>query len=564
MFEALVYRPMSRFGVLFVCVVHVVGEVEVCPYFHASEDLSQWVDTIFSTVDNPCDWTLLVGMSVYVNVPAIARRLECGFPVDDVPMALARMSGRLSQFFVHWGKNGALFFSLVKTGLLLNRAAINVLLAYAVGVRNTPDVFRVDSQLLSQVDQSGAVDGVQFSPIDVGMTIFLYRNAKLRISNWASYLEHYVVGADEETVVRKLRIRSAVGACVLAAYPVGEVALGILHSMNTTTCGPDRHTMDTQEYSWINKDGVYESEPYYSPRVLKILKNCTSHEKHVTFENVLCENASCVVRGHVILSPPGGGSTWLFHVLSRHAHVNAAPDIFHPYVNEVYRAELSHCFAAAEDETRTNLVLPTCNLTRFIVSTITNGEPFFTKEVMNIFRILQLGEEEENVNILLLYRSRFSTFPTVGDDTCRMCFFAAFYESFMTQNHSEQWLNTATNFLRQYDANSVEAAVLIHTVLWRYILSRIRSPQILNYDDLINANSENQIYTIMSQNWDIDNQVDIRAASSDIFNSRKTSKWLQDRHFQYQELHVESKVNELLSILGQVDPFTNSTLLYAY
>ena len=536
--------------------------------------LVRWMETLHSA-SHECEWILLAPANAYFNYRALTQRLDCGFAIDHEPLAFARMSGRLSRLFVYIEKQ-AVFFGIVRTGLLVNRAVVSALkksYQHGLSKSSVEQQYVTDAILLDTIGKVETIDNVHFDVNDISISLFLYRTLKLRVSNWASYLDHYVLGS-LETVLAKAMLRSQVSSapCVLAAHPVNFTIMNFLEKHSATCCADpdcDVHDMSETQYSWQNQgNDTYSTQNYYRDTVNHVLSECRLVNALPTPPTIQIETPIPRVSGHVILSPPGGGTTWFFSLLKKHtidSETMATEDIFHPYVNEVFRAELSYCFAAAEDNTRKNLMLKSCphsDVLPRLVKTVTLGKPFMTKEVINIFRVLEMSETL-NVQILLLYRSRFSTFPTVGDDTCRMCFYNAFHHSLLALNHNEPWLDHAKQYIGAFPGDSAESAVLIHTVLWRYMLFRIpnHSRRVVNYDDLLKLGSHLELKSMLSQNWGLSKVVDLDDLTAEILSSRQSYAWILNRHVEYKKLAVEQHVLKLLRELAAIDPYTDTTLL---
>lgn len=533
----------------------ITAAVHLCISHQHDQPLSLWIEQTQAT---ECDWYLFLSEEdVYVNYPALTDRLRC-FPSNEEPLAFARMSGRLSKYFAIIG-NDSIFFGIIRTGLLLNRCAMDMIKVSSISIDNSVPVLPLGGS---------TIDQVEFLSIDIQMSLFLFKTIKLKIQNWANYIDHYLIGGSDTVIRRKAEIRSQNpnAPCVLAAYPANPDTVDILHQ---AVCNQGGRSMNYVQYSWEVSEGVFANEPYYSAKVVEWLGTCDLI-KETDEASIASHSVEVVIppSGNIMLSAPGGGTTWFFEILRQNAISHyAIADMFHPYVNEVFRAELSICFSAGEDETSKDLFterLPHCDpVLPLLIDSVTNSKSFFTKEVMNIFRMLQINEQFPQIHILLLYRSRQSTFPTVGNDTCRMCFYDAFHRSLVATNSHEPWIIYAKEFIAQFSSDSIEAAILIHTVLWRYIFSKI-PPNLRNliiYDEIVNIQNANDLERLLNNNWNLNSIVDTHSAVADLLVSRESPEWLTRRHIEYFKLGVEPLVIQLLQQLRTIDPTTDTSLL---
>ena len=383
-------------------------------------------------------------------------------------------------------------------------------------------------------------------------------------------MDHYVIGS--ESLVRgKMLVRSQVAQvpCVLVAHPVTLDDAAMLNS-HAASCfmNGDSDAMKGIQYSWqdYEQNGYLQSD-YYSKAVSIILDTCPVVPPGSTHPLVPLSPVTAL-SGTIILSPPGGGTTWFFSALLStltDPDLVARADLFHPYVSDKYRTELTYVFAAAEDASRLKLMREecvNCDLLPSLVSLLTDGKPFITKEVINIFRSLDLADDY-GIDILLLFRARGHTFPTVGDDTCRMCFFSAFHESLQAQTFTIPWLHEAQRFIRPFNAESVEAAVLIHTVLWRYILYRIpkEGTKIVRFDEMITSHSP---AALLRERWAIAELFDVKGLDAIVLGTRRSPQWLVDRTAAYVTLGTEHLVQGLLDVIRQADPLTEDSILTNY
>jgi hypothetical protein len=237
-------------------------------------------------------------------------------------------------------------------------------------------------------------------------------------------------------------------------------------------------------------------------------------------------------------------------------------DLLHPYVQDLYRGELSLVFSAGEDNTRNRLMKESCDncpLIPVLLAEVSERRPFFTKEVMNVLRSLDMMDMF-GTNILLLYRSRQYTFPSVGKETCRMCFYTAFYDSMQANAYTIPWLDAAKQFVASWDPESIEVAVLMHTVLWRYILWRIppRQRRIVHYDAIMTAQDPRKT---LEETWLLSYPIDPAGVASEIIRTRKAKEWLNSRVEEYQKLNIEGAVSDLLTKIRRLDPATDDSLL---
>lgn len=530
-------------------------------------DMYDMIDTL-RRLPSDCEWALSILSSTFVNVAAIQSRLNYGFPVDGLPLVFTRMSGRLSRIFVYVNRD-PVFFGLVRSGILVNRAFLNRLAKLDVrdiSQKSFDNAFMTDGSLVSG-EESVSPDGVDFRPEDVVLSLFLYRKLGVRISNWASFLDHYILGSSD-VVSSKIRIRSQLRSpCILVAHPV-HFFTKFLHDHVRNCCLTCvNHSMEEVQYSWQNyASSHYSSESYYHPWISEPLGTHTDYPLTVSPIAPWDCGTEFLAESYIVLSTPGGGTTWLFSILQNNirasGNMTVEADLLHPYVQNLYRGELSLVFSAGEDSTRNRLMKESCEncpLIPVLLGEVSDRRPFLTKEVMNVFRSLDMMDMF-GTNILLLYRSRQYTFPTVGQETCRMCFYTAFYDSMQTNALTLPWLDAAKQFVVRRDPESIEVAVLMHTVLWRYILWRVppRKRRIVHYSEILTAEDPLQSF---EETWLLSYPFDPAGVSSEIIRTRNAKEWLNSRVEEYQKLNIEGVVSDLLTKIRKLDPETDDSLL---
>ncbi|KAF4649806.1 hypothetical protein FOL47_001713, partial [Perkinsus chesapeaki] len=266
--------------------------------------------------------------------------------------------------------------------------------------------------------------------------------------------------------------------------------------------------------------------------------------------------------GVIILAPPGQGTSWVFDNFKEgwpadHEDVIIQADYWHPYCNEMYRHELSMVFSAAEDDTKIDLLSLDFNdhaLDAAVRLLTQGGEKLVvTKEVMNLFRVIDLAELKGHT-ILLLYR--------------KLRFAIALRESLLAQNYSHPVMVLAKRIVEPLTADTPETHAMLHAVLWRLILWRLPDPRILAFHDLIMADSKRALIEVYERAWSHDGRlkqvVDFEAIASRTFESRKSIEWLRSKERRYSNVvsaEWEQFIGLALDRFREIDPATDDSII---
>ncbi|KAF4658095.1 hypothetical protein FOL46_007112 [Perkinsus olseni] len=504
-----------------------------------------------------------------------------------------RMVGRLS--LVHAFYNGRRVKSpILRSGVIMSKGASTVLRDSHPSGQIDIDlaeawILRSREEIPVGREQTHSVDRVGYREEDYAFAMYLVASTsfKLQLSNFGSYRQHFLVAED---VTRRLAARREAlhqsfppPSCVLHAWPITpddafdlayKTGLSELEALCTHCDDKLTRLVGASTYSWLEEPtGEFIEEPYYSVAAKRALDLCQDAQ----LASVLLRQRSVQTyeNGVVILAPPGQGTSWVFDNFKEgwpvdHEDAVVKADYWHPYCNEMYRHELSMVFSAAEDDTKEDLLSLDFNshaLDAVVRLLTANGTKLVvTKEVMNLFRILDLAELKGHT-ILLLYRRRRHTFP-MSNPPCRTCFYEALRESLLIQNYSHPVLVLAQKIIRPLTPDTPETHAMLHAVLWRVLLWRVPEPRILRYEDLIAASTVEDLVRVYETAWSHDGRlrrvVDFKAVAERTMATRKSIEWLEGKEARYNSVvsaEWEELIEASLDRFKELDPTTDDSII---